>query len=199
MSGPEAYDQAEFLAALERHAPAAFADLRSIAKGPAADDETEVAARLKRWNLEAPWLRYALVTWIGDIREWGSKVGRPSLAGGSLEHGQVLPLRWEPSGGENREAFHTRALRALDEYELQVMKWARSNGIARAYERKRGLPTGLDRWQPLILERVRGWPIDRVARQFGLDGPESARRAVKALARRLGFTISLRRRAADRN
>lgn len=199
MTDPEIYDQAEFLFALERHAPEEYASLRRIASGPAAKDEAEVAERLERWGIDVPWLRRALLEWIPDVREWGSRVGRPSLGGGSGEHGKVLPLRWEPGDGEDRKTFHERALRGLAAYERYVMKWAREKGIARAYERKRGLPIGVDRWKPLVLHRVRGWPIERVARQHGLDGPESARKAVKELSKRLGFTTPLRRKGADRN
>jgi hypothetical protein len=199
MREPDAYDQAEFLAALERHAPEQYAGLRNIAKGPPAEDVAEVAARLAQWGADVPWLRRTILDWIPDVREWGSKIGRPAVGGGSREHGATLSLSWEPADGENRAAFRARALRALDAYERHVAKWARAHGIARAYERRRALPVGLDRWKPLVLHCVRDWSIERVARQHGLDGPEAARKAVKDLATRLGFTVRLRRKGADRN
>ncbi len=174
MRGPEEYDQREFLAALERHAPEEDASLRRIANGPAAQDATEVAARLQRWGADAPWLRDALLEWIGDVRQWGSKVGRPNPNGDWPRHGAVLSLSWEPSDGKDRETFHASALRKLDAYERHVVKWARAKGIARAYERKRALPVGMDRWAPLVLHCIRGWPIERVALKYGLDGPEAA-------------------------
>jgi hypothetical protein len=196
---PNEYDAAEFMAALEDHAPAEYAGLRSIAKGPAADDAAEVAARLERWGIDAAWLREALLGWIPDVREWGARVGRPNPIGLERRHGAVLSLSWEPSEGESFKAFHARAARMLKAYERHVMTWARANGVARAYERRRGLPVGRDRWKPLILYSVRGFSIDRIAQQHGLDGPEAARKAVKALANHLGLTVSLRRRRADRN
>lgn len=198
MTEPHMQDQAEFFAAFEKYAPEEYLEARNIANGAPERDEVEVTTRLQAWSLDAPWLRRGLLELVRDIRQWGDIARWPGLVEPAPMADRPLVMTWRPAEGESEKAFRDRARRLLNEYVRSIQAEAKAKGIVRAYERERDLPLGVDRWQLLLLRRVRGWPVQRVADHFRVDR-KSVTTALRDLERRIGLLVSLGRTTRNGN